>query len=167
MNRFAQVAEAQTITHVVCVQNNYNLAHRHDLIDDLARRGIALVPFFPLGGFSPLQSSPPSSVVDRLEATVMQAALPWLLHRSPNILLIPGTSSVADERGAEHRMAAVVVVDAGLTGCIFTLIWLGLSLRRTPTLPRSLAAQHMQHVPKADCGCRERTVAADSPHPRF
>jgi aryl-alcohol dehydrogenase-like predicted oxidoreductase len=92
----AQVAEAQAITDVVCVQNNYNLAHRHDdaLIDDLARQGIAYVPFFPLGGFSPLQSSTLSSVASRLGATPMQVALAWLLHRSPNILLIPGTSSV-------------------------------------------------------------------------
>jgi pyridoxine 4-dehydrogenase len=96
----AQVAEAQAITDVVCVQNNYNLAHRHDdaLIDDLARAGIAYVPFFPLGGFSPLQSSTLSSVADRLGATPMQVALAWLLHRSPNILLIPGTSSVAHLR---------------------------------------------------------------------
>src|SRR5271167_2294977 len=96
----AQVAEAQAITDIVCVQNNYNLAHRDDdaLIDDLARRGIAYVPFFPLGGFTPLQSSTLSSVAGRLGATPMQVALAWLLHRSPNILLIPGTSSVAHLR---------------------------------------------------------------------
>jgi pyridoxine 4-dehydrogenase len=96
----AQVAEAQGITDVVCVQNNYNLAHRHDdaLIGDLARQGIAYVPFFPLGGFSPLQSSTLSAVAGRLGATPMQVALAWLLHRSPNILLIPGTSSVAHLR---------------------------------------------------------------------
>jgi aryl-alcohol dehydrogenase-like predicted oxidoreductase len=95
-----QVAEARAITEVVCVQNNYNVAHRHDdaLIDDLARQGIAYVPFFPIGGFSPLQSSTLSSVADRLQATPMQVALAWLLHRSPNILLIPGTSSVAHLR---------------------------------------------------------------------
>jgi pyridoxine 4-dehydrogenase len=95
-----QVAEAQGITDVVCVQNNYNLAHRHDdaLIDDLARQGIAYVPFFPLGGFSPLQSSTLSSVADRLGVTPMPVALAWLLHRSPNILLIPGTSSVGHLR---------------------------------------------------------------------
>ena len=93
----AQVAEAQAITDVVCVQNNYNLAHRHDdaLIDDLARDGIAYVPFFPLGGFTPLQSSTLSDVAKRLGATPMQVALAWLLRRAPNILLIPGTSSVA------------------------------------------------------------------------
>jgi aryl-alcohol dehydrogenase-like predicted oxidoreductase len=92
-----QVAEAQAIADVVCVQNNYNLVHRDDdaLIDDLARAGIAYVPFFPLGGFTPLQSSTLSAVAARLGATPMQVALAWLLHRSPNILLIPGTSSVA------------------------------------------------------------------------
>jgi aryl-alcohol dehydrogenase-like predicted oxidoreductase len=96
----AQVAEARAITDIVCVQNNYNLVHRHDdaLIDDLARQGIAYVPFFPLGGFTPLQSSTLSDVAGRLAATPMQAALAWLLHRSPNILLIPGTSSVAHLR---------------------------------------------------------------------
>jgi pyridoxine 4-dehydrogenase len=96
----AQVAEAQAITDVVCVQNNYNLAHREDdaLIDDLARRGIPYVPFFPLGGFTPLQSSTLSDVARRLGATPMQVALAWLLHRSPNVLLIPGTSTVAHLR---------------------------------------------------------------------
>jgi pyridoxine 4-dehydrogenase len=96
----SQVAEAQSITEVVCVQNLYNLAYRHDdaLIDDLERQGIAYVPFFPLGGFTPLQSSTLSSVASRLGATPMQAAQAWLLHRSPNILLIPGTSSVAHLR---------------------------------------------------------------------
>jgi pyridoxine 4-dehydrogenase len=96
----AQLAEAQAITDVVCVQNNYNLAYRHDdaLIDDLARQGIPYVPFFPLGGFSPLQSSAQSAVSNRLGSTPMQVALAWLLHRSPNILLIPGTSSVAHLR---------------------------------------------------------------------
>jgi pyridoxine 4-dehydrogenase len=95
-----QVAEARAITDIVCVQNNYNLAHRHDdaLIDDLARRGIAYVPFFPLGGFTPLQSSTLSSVADQLGVQPMKVALAWLLHRSPNILLIPGTSSVAHLR---------------------------------------------------------------------
>jgi aryl-alcohol dehydrogenase-like predicted oxidoreductase len=96
----SQVAEAQSITEVVCVQNLYNLAHRDDdaLIDDLARQRIAYVPFFPLGGFSRLQSSTLSSVASRLGCTPMQVALAWLLHRSPNILLIPGTSSVAHLR---------------------------------------------------------------------
>ena len=91
-----QVDEARAIAPVVCVQNYYNLAHRDDdaLIDDLAGKGIAYVPFFPLGGFSPLQSSALSSVAARLGATPLQVALAWLLHRAPNILLIPGTSSV-------------------------------------------------------------------------
>jgi pyridoxine 4-dehydrogenase len=95
-----QVAEAQTITEVVCVQNYYNLALRHDdaLIDDLARQGIAYVPFFPLGGFTPLQSSTLSEVAEKLDAKPMQVALAWLLHRSPNVLLIPGTSSLAHLR---------------------------------------------------------------------
>ncbi|WP_221320584.1 aldo/keto reductase family oxidoreductase [Actinoplanes sp. L3-i22] len=92
-----QVAEAQAIGPIVCVQNGYNLAHRQDdeLIDTLAGQGIAYVPFFPLGGFSPLQSSALSAVAARLEATPISVALAWLLRRSPNILLIPGTSSVA------------------------------------------------------------------------
>src|SRR5437879_1047691 len=91
-----QLAEAQTITEIVCVQNAYNLAHRNDdgFIDDLARQGIAYVPFFPLGGFTPLQSSALDAVAASLKSTPMQVALAWLLHRSPNILLIPGTSSV-------------------------------------------------------------------------
>ena len=92
----AQVAEGRLICDIVCVQNHYNLAHRNDdvLIDDLARDGIAYVPYFPLGGFTPLQSSSLSEVAQRLGATPMQVALAWLLHRAPNILLIPGTSSV-------------------------------------------------------------------------
>src|SRR6266542_2881820 len=96
----AQVAEAQAITDIVCVQNSYNLAQRHDdaLIEDLARQGIPYVPYFPLGGFTPLQSSTLSDVAGRLGATPMKVALAWLLHRSPNILLIPGTSSVAQLR---------------------------------------------------------------------
>ncbi|MFH9352268.1 aldo/keto reductase family oxidoreductase [Kitasatospora sp. NPDC017646] len=95
-----QVAEARSIAPIVCVQNMYNLAHRHDdgLIDDLAEQGIAYVPFFPLGGFSPLQSSALTAVATRLNATPMSVALAWLLQRSPNILLIPGTSSVAHLR---------------------------------------------------------------------
>jgi pyridoxine 4-dehydrogenase len=96
----AQVAEAQAITNIVCVQNYYNLAQRQDdaLIDDLARQGIPYVPFFPLGGFTPLQSSTLADVAGRLGATPMQVALAWLLRRSPNILLIPGTSSVTHLR---------------------------------------------------------------------
>jgi pyridoxine 4-dehydrogenase len=96
----AQVAEGHGIVPIVCVQNQCNLAHRKDdaLIDDLAREGVAYVPFFPLGGFTPLQSSTLSDVARRLKVTPMVVALAWLLHRSPNILLIPGTSSVAHLR---------------------------------------------------------------------
>jgi pyridoxine 4-dehydrogenase len=116
----AQVAEAQTITDVVCVQNNYNLAHREDdaLIDELARQGIPYVPFFPLGGFSPLQSSTLSAVARRLEATPMQVALAWLLHRSANILLIPGTSSVGHlrENLAAAQLAPSAEIMAELDG---------------------------------------------------
>ncbi len=106
----AQVAEAQTITEVVCVQNYYNLAHRNDdaLIDDLARQGIPYVPFFPLGGFTPLQSSTLSDVAGRLGGTPLQVALAWLLHRSPNMLLIPGTSSRAHLR--ENLAAADMIL---------------------------------------------------------
>ncbi|WP_274912558.1 aldo/keto reductase family oxidoreductase [Streptomyces sp. WZ-12] len=95
-----QVAEAQAIAPIVCVQNMYNLAHRHDdeLIDELAEQGIAYVPCFPLGGFSPLQSAALTAVATRLEATPISVALAWLLQRTPNILLIPGTSSVAHLR---------------------------------------------------------------------
>ncbi|MGW5110111.1 aldo/keto reductase family oxidoreductase [Nocardia sp. NPDC004123] len=91
-----QVAEAQAIAPIVCVQNMYNLAYRHDdeLIDRLAVEGVAYVPFFPLGGFSPLQSAALESVAARLNTTPISVALAWLLQRSPNILLIPGTSSV-------------------------------------------------------------------------
>jgi aryl-alcohol dehydrogenase-like predicted oxidoreductase len=95
-----QLAEGQAITEIVCVQNYYNVAHRGDdaFIDDLATQGIAYVPFFPLGGFTPLQSSELNQVAESLKATPMQVALAWLLQRSPNILLIPGTSSVAHLR---------------------------------------------------------------------
>jgi pyridoxine 4-dehydrogenase len=95
-----QVAEAQSIAPVVCVQNRYNIARRGDdaLVDATARQGVAFVPYFPLGGFSPLQSDALQSVAGRLGATPMAVALAWLLHRSPNILLIPGTSSVAHLR---------------------------------------------------------------------
>ncbi len=91
-----QLSQAQTITDIVCIQNLYNVAHRTDdtFINDLAKQGIAYVPFFPLGGFTPLQSSTLDAVAASLKATPMQVALAWLLQRSPNILLIPGTSSV-------------------------------------------------------------------------
>jgi pyridoxine 4-dehydrogenase len=92
----AQVAEAQGIVEIVCVQNHYNVVQREDnaLVDDLAAQGIAYVPFFPLGGFTPIQSSALSRVAESIGATPMQVALAWLLYRSPNILLIPGTSSL-------------------------------------------------------------------------
>ena len=112
-----QITEARGICEIVCVQNHYNLAHRADdaLIDDLARDGIAYVPFFPLGGFSPLQSSTLSGVAQRLGATPMQVALAWLLRRAPNILLIPGTSSVAHLRenlaAADLRLPDNAVAD--------------------------------------------------------
>ena len=95
-----QCAQGRTITEIVCVQNAYNVAHRNDdgFVDDLAARGVAYVPFFPLGGFTPLQSSILDAAAASLQATPMQLALAWLLQRSPNILLIPGTSSVAHLR---------------------------------------------------------------------
>ncbi len=104
----AQIAQGRAIVEVACVQNEYNLAHRADdaLVDALAADGIAYVPFFPLGGFSPLQSSTLSSVATRLDATPMQIALAWLLHRSPNVLLIPGTASVEHLR--ENLAAAEI-----------------------------------------------------------
>jgi pyridoxine 4-dehydrogenase len=106
----AQIAQGRRIAPIVCVQNHYNLAHRTDdaLIRDLARDGIAYVPFFPLGGFTPLQSSTLSDVAARLEVKPMVVALAWLLHRSPNILLIPGTSSVTHLR--ENMAAAQLVL---------------------------------------------------------
>lgn len=96
----AQIMEGRGLCEIVCVQNHYNLAHRADdtLIDDLARSGIAYVPYFPLGGFTPLQSSTLTDVARRLGVAPMQVALAWLLHRAPNILLIPGTASVAHLR---------------------------------------------------------------------
>ena len=95
-----QIADARKVCKIVCVQNHYNLAHRDDdaLIGDLGRDGIAYVPYFPLGGFTPLQSTALSEVAAGLGATPMQVALAWLLARAPNILLIPGTSSVAHLR---------------------------------------------------------------------
>jgi len=103
-----QLAEGQRITEIVCVQNLYNVAHRNDdgFIRDLAGQGIAYVPFFPLGGFTPLQSSALDAAAASLEATPMQVALAWLLQRSPNILLIPGTSSVGHLR--ENLKAATL-----------------------------------------------------------
>jgi pyridoxine 4-dehydrogenase len=109
-----QVADGRRITEIVCVQNQYNLAHRDDdaLIDSLARQGTAYVPFFPLGGFTPLQSSILSKVAARLGVTPMQVALAWLLHCAPNILLIPGTSSLAHLR--ENLAAAELELPYGV-----------------------------------------------------
>lgn len=108
----AQVQEGRGLCDIVCVQNQYNLAHRHDdaLIDALARDGIAYVPYFPLGGFSPLQSATLTEVAQRVGATPMQVAIAWLLQRAPNILVIPGTSSVAHLR--ENLAAATLVLPA-------------------------------------------------------
>jgi len=117
-----QLAEAQAITEIVCVQNLYNVAHRHDdgFIDDLARRGVAYVPFFPLGGFTPLQSSALDAAAAALQATPMQVALAWLLQRSPNILLIPGTSSAEhlreNLRAATLQLPAEVIAGLNVIG---------------------------------------------------
>ena len=104
----SQVAEARRLCEIVCVQNHYNLAHRNDdtLIDELAAAGIAYVPYFPLGGFRPLQSQVLSAVARRLEAEPMQVALAWLLSRAPNVLLIPGTGQV---RHLEQNLAAAAL----------------------------------------------------------
>lgn len=109
-----QVAEGRSIVPIVCVQNAYNLAHRADdaLVDDLSSDGIAYVPFFPLGGFNPLQSTTLSGVAERLGATPMQVALAWLLARSPNILLIPGTSS------PEHLRENLAAADLTLSNSV-------------------------------------------------
>jgi aryl-alcohol dehydrogenase-like predicted oxidoreductase len=117
-----QLAEAQTITEIVCVQNFYNVAHRSDdeFIDDLAKQGIAYVPFFPLGGFTPLQSSVLVAAASSMQVTPMQLALAWLLQRSPDILLIPGTSSVQHLRenleAAELELPSMAIAElANLT----------------------------------------------------
>lgn len=109
-----QVKQAQGIADIVCVQNHYNLSHRQDeaLIAELGQQGIAYVPFFPLGGFSPLQSQGLSSVATRMGASALCVALAWLLQRSPNILLIPGTSSVAHLR--ENLSAAELIIPPAL-----------------------------------------------------
>jgi aryl-alcohol dehydrogenase-like predicted oxidoreductase len=113
-----QVAEGRTIAPIVCVQNQYNLAHRDDdaLIDELAAAGIAYVPFFPLGGFTPLQSTSLSQVALQLGATKMQVALAWLLRRAPNILLIPGTSSVGHLR--ENLESAEIELPEGAVAAL-------------------------------------------------
>ena len=114
----AQIAEGRRICEIVCVQNHYNVAHRDDdaLIDDLARAGVAYVPFFPLGGFTPLQSTALSDVAQRLGVTPMQTALAWLLKRAPNVLLIPGTSSLEHLR--ENLAAAEIALPSEATAAL-------------------------------------------------
>jgi pyridoxine 4-dehydrogenase len=118
----AQVAEAQGIAKIVCVQNQYNLVQREDdaLIDELASQGIAYVPFFPLGGFTPIQSEALSKLAAQLGATPMQVALAWLLHRAPNILLIPGTSSLAhlreNLRAAQLKLSEATLAELNAIG---------------------------------------------------
>ena len=116
-----QLVEAQTITEIVCVQNFYNVAHRSDdeFIDDLAKQGIAYVPFFPLGGFTPLQSSALDGAASAMKATPMQVALAWLLQRSPNILLIPGTSSLEHLR--ENLEAAALKLPTEISANLETI----------------------------------------------
>jgi len=123
-----QVAEARRIVPIVCVQNHYNLAHRADdaLIAELAASGIAYVPFFPLGGFSPLQSKTLSEATARLKATPMQVALAWLLQRSPNILVIPGTSSL------KHLRENLQAADLAIPTDVLTDLD---AIRKTPTAP--------------------------------
>jgi aryl-alcohol dehydrogenase-like predicted oxidoreductase len=117
----AQIAEGRRIVPIVCVQNQYNLAHRADdaLVADLAREGIAYVPFFPLGGFTPLQSDTLSEVAQRLDVTPMQVALAWLLQRSPNILVIPGTSSIEHLR--ENLKAVALQIPAEVLAKLDTI----------------------------------------------
>lgn len=116
-----QLAEAQKLTEIVCIQNFYNVVHRNDdaFINALAGQGIAYVPFFPLGGFTPLQSSALDRIAASLQATPMQVALAWLLHRSPNILLIPGTSSLEHLR--ENLQAATLELPANTIAELNTL----------------------------------------------
>jgi aryl-alcohol dehydrogenase-like predicted oxidoreductase len=119
-----QLTAAQAITEIVCIQNFYNVAQRGDdgFIDELDVQGIAYVPYFPLGGFSPLQSSELNEIAERLGATPMQVALAWLLHRSPNILLIPGTSSVGHLRenlaAADLELSAEVIAELDAIGAV-------------------------------------------------
>jgi pyridoxine 4-dehydrogenase len=117
-----QLAEAQRITEIVCVQNFYNVAHRTDdgFIDDLAKQGIAYVPFFPLGGFTPLQSSALDTAAASLRATPMQVALAWLLRKSSNILLIPGTSSIDHLR--ENLKAAMLQIPSEMIAGLSALV---------------------------------------------
>jgi len=137
-----QLAEAQTMTEIICVQNFYNVAHRNDdaFIDDLAAQGIAYVPFFPLGGFSPLQSSALDAAASSLKATPMQVALAWLLQRSPNILLIPGTSSLGHLRenlqSSMLQLAPEVIADLDAIGTRPT----GSTSRRSTAVHREIIA---------------------------
>jgi pyridoxine 4-dehydrogenase len=137
-----QLAEALTTTEIVCVQNFYNVAHRNDdaFIDDLTAQGIAYVPFFPLGGFSPLQSSVLDTAASSLKATPMQVALAWLLQRSPNILLIPGTSSLAHLRenleASRLQIPSEVIADLDAIGTRRT----GSTSRRSTALHRGKVA---------------------------
>jgi pyridoxine 4-dehydrogenase len=123
-----QLAEAQTITEIVCVQNFYNVAQRNDdvFVDDLAKQGVAYVPFFPLGGFTPVQSSVLDAAAALLQATPMQVALAWLLQRSPNILLIPGTSSTAhlgeNLNAATLKLPGEVVASLDSIGASSTMV---------------------------------------------
>jgi len=114
----AQVAEAQGIAEIVCVQNQYNIVHREDdaLVDELAKKGIAYVPFFPLGGFTPIQSSGLSKIAREIDATPMQVALAWLLHRAPNMLMIPGTSSL------EHLRENLKAAQLSLSGTVLAAL---------------------------------------------
>jgi pyridoxine 4-dehydrogenase len=132
-----QLAEAQTISEIVCVQNMYNLASRNDdgFIDDLAKQGIAYVPFFPLGGFTPLQSSALDATAASLQSTPMQVALAWLLQRSPNILLIPGTSSVLHLR--ENLKAATLQLPPKI---IADLNSIGRGPQQNASVPNSAAS---------------------------
>jgi pyridoxine 4-dehydrogenase len=137
-----QLAEAQTMTEIICVQNFYNVAHRNDdaFIDDLAAQGIAYVPFFPLGGFSPLQSSALDAAAASLKATAMQVALAWLLQRSPNILLIPGTSSLEHLRenlqSSMLQIAPEMIADLDAIGTTPT----GSTSRRSAAVHRGTVA---------------------------
>ncbi len=126
----AQLREAQKVTDVVCIQNLYNVAHRTDdtFIDDLAQQGIAYVPFFPLGGFTPLQSNALDAAAHQLQTTPMQVALAWLLQRSPNILLIPGTSSLVHLR--ENLAAAALKLPADVTDALNSLAETSAALAR-------------------------------------
>ena len=136
-----QLAEAQAMTEIVCVQNFYNVAQRNDdaFIDDLAAQGIAYVPFFPLGGFTPLQSSALDAAAASLKATPMQVALAWLLQRSPNILLIPGTSSLEHLR--ENLQSSMLQIPPEVIADLDAI-----GTRRTGSTSRRSTAAHRGKV---------------------